>query len=570
MENFIDFYNSENLDRETSRTDIILPHWHEESESSVNIAPLLIEEIEQWIEEFQGELKSGTRDVFEGLVPLEEGQLLGNEIKSVTIDELIHTSSNQLTEQLKTLEFEKVIAEKIGEINKELEELLREDNWTEKLQEIFGESWKKETGKRIIEELIEENKWPEIELIPGNILGSQGGYAQGKQTIYLAKELEEEIFKNPHKLGKIIAEELGHYLDEKLNGVKDSKGDEGRKFSALLDKEKVELVTQKRWGKENDYRQVDLLGEAILIEQSTNEISGTIGRDILEGTSLSDRIIGGFSADIITGGTGEDIFVYENIRDAGDIIKDFEIGQDKIDLTIVLETFGYTGNNPLEDGYVVLGEYSQGTIVYLDSDGIGGNSPRPYIQVETVTPTQLESQLEHFCPYPVTENQPPTVSLDNIINSLNENLDTTNPIKVADILITDDGEGSNNLGLTGDDAEFFEIVGTELFLKAGTSLNFEAKNSYDITVTVDDVTVGDTPDDSVAYSLTITDVNQPPTVALDNTINSLNENLDTTNPIKVADILITDDGEGSNNLGLTGDDAEFFEIVGTELFLKAG
>ena len=59
-------------------------------------------------------------------------------------------------------------------------------------------------------------------------------------------------------------------------------------------------------------------------------------------------------------------------------------------------------------------------------------------------------------------------------------------VKVADITITDDGEGTNNLTLTGDDAALFEIDGTELFLKAGTVLDFEGGNAtLDVTVAVD-------------------------------------------------------------------------------------
>jgi Ca2+-binding RTX toxin-like protein len=64
---------------------------------------------------------------------------------------------------------------------------------------------------------------------------------------------------------------------------------------------------------------------------SINEILGTSGRDVLRGTPESDRIIGGQGADLITGGLGNDIFVYPSIRDAGDTIKDVEVGRDILD-----------------------------------------------------------------------------------------------------------------------------------------------------------------------------------------------------------------------------------------------
>ncbi len=254
----------------------------------------------------------------------------------------------------------------------------------------------------------------------------------------------------------------------------------------------------------NDFSGVSALSS--LEEREFLEILGTVGRDILEGTEADERIIGGFGRDLLNGGEGLDIFVYQNLRDAGDIIREFERQQDKIDLTDVLTGFGYTGLDPLEDGYVALRDYNGGTQVLLDADGLGGRPGRPFIFIENVTADELGSFKEHFCPHPIVENEPPTIELNNRVESLNENTDTTNAIKVAEIIIDDDGIGSNNLDLTGNDADSFIIVGSELFLKAGIELNFEDKSVYDVTVEVDDTEVGTTPDDTVDYSLNITEV----------------------------------------------------------------
>ncbi len=328
------------------------------------------------------------------------------------------------------------------------------------------------------------------------------------------------------------------------------------------------LTSQNTLEGENDFSGVSALSS--LEEREFFEILGTVGRDILEGTEADERIIGGFGRDILNGGDGLDIFVYQNLRDAGDIIREFERQQDKIDLTDVLTGFGYTGLDPLEDGYVALRDYNGGTQVLLDADGLGGRPGRPFIFVEKVTADELGSFKEHFCPHPIVENEPPTIELNNLVESLNENVDTTNSIKVAEIIINDDGEGENTLKLTGDDADSFVIVGGELFLKAGIDLNFEDKSVYDVTVEVDDTEVGTTPDDAVDYSLSITNINEPPSVELNNLVESLNENTDTTNSIKVAEVIIIDDGIGTNNLNLTGNDADSFVIVEGELFLKAG
>ncbi len=170
----------------------------------------------------------------------------------------------------------------------------------------------------------------------------------------------------------------------------------------------------------------------------------------------------------------------------------------------------------------------------------------------------------------VVVNEPPTVALANTVTTFPEDTDTSVAIKVADIVITDDALGTNNLSLSGADAALFEIVGTELRLIAGAALDFETNPNLDVTVEVDDTTVGATPDDTAPLSISITDVNEPPTVALANTITTFPEDTDTSSAIKVADIVITDDALGTNNLTLSGADAALFEIVGTELRLIAG
>jgi hypothetical protein len=95
-------------------------------------------------------------------------------------------------------------------------------------------------------------------------------------------------------------------------------------------------------------------------------------------------------------------------------------------------------------------------------------------------------------------NDVPTVSLANVTTTFAEDLDLSSRVKVADIVITDDGQGTNVLSLTGTDAALFEIIGTELFLKAGASLNFKTTPLLDVTVEVNDPALAATPADSGA------------------------------------------------------------------------
>ena len=101
-------------------------------------------------------------------------------------------------------------------------------------------------------------------------------------------------------------------------------------------------------------------------------------------------------------------------------------------------------------------------------------------------------------------NQAPTnVALNNAVNSIPENTSTAAPIKLADIIVTDDGLGPNQLTVTGADSSFFEIIGTALYLRAGTALSSTIKPSYNVNVNVDDTTVGSTPDATANFILTI-------------------------------------------------------------------
>lgn len=104
-------------------------------------------------------------------------------------------------------------------------------------------------------------------------------------------------------------------------------------------------------------------------------------------------------------------------------------------------------------------------------------------------------------------NEAPSVALANAMASLPENAATPR-VKVADIMLTDDALGSNALTLSGADAGLLEIDGLALYLKAGAALDFEANPSLDVTVEVDDPTVGSTPDAVAPLSIAVTDVNE--------------------------------------------------------------
>jgi hypothetical protein len=166
----------------------------------------------------------------------------------------------------------------------------------------------------------------------------------------------------------------------------------------------------------------------------------------------------------------------------------------------------------------------------------------------------------------VANAAPTAAGLNNQVPSVAEN---GGDIKVADIVIVDDGQGTNNITLSGADAASFAIVnggsGPELHFLGGA--DFETKSSYGVTVEIDDPTIGPTPDASQSFTLNITDVNEAPTaVSLDNQVTSTAEN---GVAIKVADIAVTDDALGTETLSLSGADAGSFSILnGNELWFN--
>ncbi|WP_293119281.1 ExeM/NucH family extracellular endonuclease [Okeania sp. SIO1I7] len=130
------------------------------------------------------------------------------------------------------------------------------------------------------------------------------------------------------------------------------------------------------------------------LESSTpgEVIEGTRRRDNLIGTDGDDTITGFRRRDTLTGGAGDDTFVYTGLRDAGDIITDFEVGSDKIDLVEVLDSFDFAGFDPIADGYVGFRSRRGNTILTIDPDGTAGNGrARSLLLVQDVNPAELNN-----------------------------------------------------------------------------------------------------------------------------------------------------------------------------------
>ena len=230
------------------------------------------------------------------------------------------------------------------------------------------------------------------------------------------------------------------------------------------------------------------------------------------------------------------------------------------------ETFTYalvSGGGDSGNGSFLLDGATLKTAESFDYETKDGYSIRV-----AATDSEDNSYEETFMILVTDVNDTPTdLSLDSTEVAENEAAGTT----VGTLSTTDqDADESFRYSLVSgegdDDNGAFEmrdgtLVTTEQF-------DYEGKSSYSVRVQTED-SGGATYQKQFAIS--VTDVNEAPSVTLEDTTTELSENADTSAAVKVASIAVSDDALGNNELSLTGPHADLFEISGgSELMLRAG
>ncbi|MBC2773520.1 tandem-95 repeat protein [Rhizobium sp. AQ_MP] len=162
-----------------------------------------------------------------------------------------------------------------------------------------------------------------------------------------------------------------------------------------------------------------------------------------------------------------------------------------------------------------------------------------------VTDSRLGYIDEKFTINVTDVNEAPTaVGFSNVVSAIDENIVVgSDGIKVADITVTDDALGTNQLSLAGDDAASFRIVGNALYF-VGTQVNYEAKASYSVSVQVNDTTVGGTPDATQTFTLNVNNRNDLPT----STNDSITILEDTATPLTINDFGTFKDEDAGQSL----------------------
>lgn len=120
-------------------------------------------------------------------------------------------------------------------------------------------------------------------------------------------------------------------------------------------------------------------------------LNGGCGNDILIGGCGNDILIGSAGNDILTGGAGNDQFVYQSLSDKGsrgDAITDFNQNHDQLILSKLFTSLGYSGSNPITDGYLRFVQSGASTKIQIDSNG-GADCFKSLATLNNFTATNL-------------------------------------------------------------------------------------------------------------------------------------------------------------------------------------
>ena len=112
----------------------------------------------------------------------------------------------------------------------------------------------------------------------------------------------------------------------------------------------------------------------------------------LTGGSGADTLNAGQGADTLTGGAGADRFVIGKEPWAPIVITDFKVGEDKLDLSALFKASGYTGSDPVKDGYIhIVSDGAGGSLIRFDKDGpaTGQKWPNTIIDIQNVAPSTV-------------------------------------------------------------------------------------------------------------------------------------------------------------------------------------
>jgi hypothetical protein len=145
----------------------------------------------------------------------------------------------------------------------QLDSFASDEDFLSNMEQAFGDNWLPQQAEDLIQDLASGDAMPKIEVMPSSDLKANGAF--GQDTIYLSEEFLSNA--NSEQVSSGLIEEIGHFVDQKLNSG-DSTGDEGGIFQQLVQDNDIsegELIDMRQ---EDDSETITLDGEDTPVELS--------------------------------------------------------------------------------------------------------------------------------------------------------------------------------------------------------------------------------------------------------------------------------------------------------------
>ncbi len=138
--------------------------------------------------------------------------------------------------------------------------------------------------------------------------------------------------------------------------------------------------------------------QTVVANNLGNKIVSNDYQSTLVGGAGNDTLIAGHDGNTMTGGGGDDVFVYNSLPlNTSGVITDFNVGTDVLNLTGIFQSIGYTGTNPVADGYLSFVSDGQGdTIVEVSSHKPSDPGPVTVTTLDGVSPSSITTANYDF------------------------------------------------------------------------------------------------------------------------------------------------------------------------------
>jgi Ca2+-binding RTX toxin-like protein len=207
----------------------------------------------------------------------------------------------------------------------------------------------------------------------------------GIQPLYVRDLQAGEFFTYDQRMGPSYAEFSGNLLSFRGDVISPDipYGGVVADFDAVRDPEAVLWVHSPTFTAPAGLENVLAMGrvaQAITGNGLDNVLTSNDYGSTLNGGGGADTLVAGRSHDVLTGGPGSDVISFKVLPWGAGRVTDFAIGADRLDLSALFSTYGYSGSDPVADEWVSFSsDGGGGTRVFFDSNGPGSGGDYPYL-----------------------------------------------------------------------------------------------------------------------------------------------------------------------------------------------